>query len=240
MTAGPVTRDAEKRAAAAAAVLEVRDGMRVGLGTGSTMAFVIAALGERVQRGLRLEAVATSLATADCAARAGLRLIDFAGLDRVDLCIDGADEIDPDFRAIKGRGGAMLREKIVAAAATRMIVVVDDGKLVDRLGRGPVPIEVLPFALKAVSSAIEQLAATVVERQSPTGPYLTDQGNAVLDCWFAILDPPERLAATLSAIPGVLGHGLFLTEIDAVYVGGADGSYCRERTAVASAAGAAR
>jgi len=226
------SRDAGKRAAAEAAVAELRDGMIVGLGTGSTMAFVIASLGVRTRQGLCVDAVATSVATSGAAARAGLRVVNFAALDHVDLAIDGADEIDPRCRAIKGAGGAMLREKIVAAAAGRMIAVVDDSKLVEQLGRGALPIEVLPFALTVVSRAVERLGATVTERCSPAGPFRTDQGNAVIDCRFAAIAAPERLAEALSSIPGILGHGLFLTEIDAVYVGGADRTRCLERSAV--------
>ncbi len=221
--------DADKRAAADAAAAEVQDGMVVGLGTGSTVAHVIAALGDRVERGLRFDAVPTSRATADSAVSAGLRVVDFAALDQVELAIDGADEVDPCFRAIKGAGGALLREKIVAAAALRMVAVVDSSKLVDHLGRGPVPIEVLPFALTAVTRAVERLVATVTERSFPAGPFRTDQGNAIIDCWFASVEPAEDLAGTLSSIPGIIGHGLFLHEIDAVYVGSAGRSTCLER-----------
>lgn len=222
--------EADKRVAADAAVAEVKDGMVVGLGTGSTIALVIAALGKRVQQGLRFDAVPTSLATADSAAGSGLRVVDFAALDQVELAIDGADEIDPRFRAIKGAGGALLREKIVAAAAVRMVAVVDDSKLVDQLGRGPVPIEVLPFALTAVTRAVQHLGATVTERSSAAGPFRTDQGNTIIDCWFTSVEPAEDLADTLSSIPGIVGHGLFLSEIDAVYVGSAGRTTCLERT----------
>lgn len=212
-----------KRAAALAAVGEVEDGMLVGLGTGTTVSLAIAALGKRVSDGLRIEVVATSLASAREAAAAGLAVRSFDALSSIDLAIDGADELDPDLRAIKGNGGAMLREKIVAAAATHMVVIVDAGKEVPTLGRGPVPVETLPFAAGFVSRRVEQLGASVCLRMAGDVHYRTDQHNIVLDCRFGPIHDLERLAFALSAIPGMLGHGLFLDEIDAAYVGRSDG-----------------
>jgi ribose 5-phosphate isomerase A len=214
---------ARKRAAAAAAVAEIEDGMLVGLGTGSAANFAIAALGERVAEGLKVTTVATSLATARIAEAAGLPVLPFDTFARLDIAIDGADEFDPQLRAIKGKGGAMLREKIVAAAAERMIVIVDASKQVTQLGRGPLPVEVLPFAAGFVSDRIERLGATVSRRMAGDACYRTDQDNIILDCEFGAIDDPLALASALSAIPGMLGHGLFLDEIDAVYVGGSDG-----------------
>ena len=224
-TSPPDQDDAEarKRAAACAAVAEVQDGMLVGLGTGTTASFAIAALGERVAAGLKVTTVATSLAARHAAETAGLPVLPFDTLARLDLAIDGADELDPQLRAIKGKGGAMLREKIVAAAAERMIVIVDAGKQVTRLGRGALPVEVLPFAAAFVSHRIERLGATVSRRMAGDAGYRTDQGNIILDCRFGAIEDPQALAAALSAIPGLLGHGLFLDEIDAAYVGGSDG-----------------
>lgn len=213
-----------KRAAALAAVAEVETGMLVGLGTGTTAAFAIEALGQRACEGVRITTVATSLATARAARAAGLTVLDFDAMDRVDLCIDGADEIDGALRAIKGAGGAMLREKIVASAARRMIAVVDASKPVARLGARPLPVEILPFAAGLATRRIRELGAEVSRRVAGDGFYSTDQGNAVLDCRFGAIEQPEALAAALSAIPGLLGHGLFLDEIDAVYVGGAEGT----------------
>lgn len=213
-----------KRAAALAAIAEVEDGMRVGLGTGSTAAFAIAGLGERVARGLRITTVATSIATARLAQAAGLAVLDFDRLDRVDIGIDGADEIDDRLRAIKGGGGAMLREKIVAASARRMIAIVDGGKQVKRLGARPLPVEVLPFAAGFVARRIAAMGARVAPRMADGLPYRTDQGNGVLDCSFGPIADPEALAAALDGIPGMLGHGLFLREIDMAYVGRADGT----------------
>ena len=214
---------AHKRAAACAAVDQVDDGMLVGLGTGTTADFAIAALGRRVAAGLKVTTVATSLATGRAAEAAGLQVLPFDALARLDLAIDGADELDPQLRAIKGKGGAMLREKIVAAAAERMIVIVDPSKQVPRLGRGPIPVEVLPFAAGFVADRIERLGAAVVLRMTANDNYRTDQDNLVLDCRFGAIDDPQGLASALSAIPGVLGHGLFLDEIDVAYVGRDDG-----------------
>jgi len=214
---------AHKRAAACAAVAEIEDGMLVGLGTGSTANFAIAALGERVAAGLKVTTIPTSLAAGRAAEAAGLPALSFDTLAKLDLAIDGADELDPQLRAIKGKGGAMLREKVVAAAATRMIVIVDAGKQVTRLGRGALPVEVLPFAAGFVSHRIEELRATVSQRMAGDACYRTDQDNIVLDCRFGPIDDPQALASALSAIPGMLGHGLFLDEIDAAYVGGSNG-----------------
>jgi len=197
--------------------------MVVGLGTGTTANFAIAALGERVAGGLKVTSVVTSRASGRAAAASGIPLRPFDALARLDIAIDGADEVDPQLRAIKGKGGAMLREKIVAAAAERMIVVVDDSKQVPRLGRGYVPVEVLPFAAGFVAGRIAQLGGRPRPRMVGSEAYRTDQDNLVLDCAFGEIEDAERLAATLSTIPGLLGHGLFLDEIDAVYVGKSDG-----------------
>ncbi|MDB5703045.1 MAG: ribose-5-phosphate isomerase [Sphingomonas bacterium] len=206
--------DDDKRAAALAAVEEVRPGMLVGLGTGSTAAFAIERLGALVRDGLEIRAVATSLRTEEAAHAAGIPLIDFADIDSVDLTIDGADEIDGRFFAIKGAGGAMLREKIVAAASRRMIVIADASKRVERIGRARLPVEILPFARAFAATRLAALGARTEIR-----PGLSDQGNVIIDCFFADMPDPSALAAHLSAIPGVLGHGLFLDEVDCAYIG---------------------
>jgi len=208
----------DKRLAAEAAVAEIEPGMCVGLGSGSTVAHVIAAVGARIRAGLRIEAAAASSRSERLAAEHGVALIDFADVAAVDLAIDGVDEIDPEFRAIKGGGGAMLREKIIARAATRMVAVADGRKKVERLGAAPVPVEVLPFARAFVTAELRRLGAEPVLRRTPEGLYRTDQDNIVLDCAFDALGALDDLDAALSAIPGVLGHGLFLREIDAVYL----------------------
>jgi ribose 5-phosphate isomerase len=206
--------DDDKKAAAVAAVLEVRDGMLVGLGTGSTAAFAIRALGERVAEGLAIRAVVTSDASGKLAREVGIDVLDFADIAAVDLTIDGADEIDSRCFAIKGAGGAMLREKIVAASSARMIVIADGSKQVERIGAVKLPVEVLPFALAYVMRVLTDMGAAPVIRDN----YRTDQGNLVVDCHFATLDDPRATATALSAIPGILGHGLFLDEVDAAYI----------------------
>ena len=210
--------DDEKRAAAHAAVEEVRPGMLVGLGTGTTTAFAIERLGALVRAGLDIRAVATSHRSEAAARAAGIDLLDFADVAIVDLTIDGADEIDDRLFAIKGAGGAMLREKIVAAASRRMIVIADASKHVARIGRAKLPVEVLPFARAFVAARLEGLGARIALRQG----YRTDQDNIVIDCIFPEMPDPSALAGYLSAIPGVLGHGLFLDEVDCAYIGDGD------------------
>ena len=209
-----MTIDDDKRLAAEAAVAEVEDGMLVGLGTGSTAAFAIAALARRIVGGLTVQAVATSEATAQAAFAAGITVRDFADIAAIDLAIDGTDEIDARLWAIKGAGGAMLREKAVAAAARRMIVIADGSKRVDVIGGAKLPVEVLPFARGFVVARLEALGATVSVRPN----YATDNGSLVADCRFAAMPDPHVLAAAIEAIPGALGHGLFLDEVDAAYI----------------------
>lgn len=204
--------DADKHLAALAAIAEVESGMIVGLGTGSTAAFAIAALGERVRDGLAIRAVATSLASEAQARAMGIPLIDLPA--RLDLTIDGADEIDDDLRAIKGAGGAMLREKIVAAASARMVVIADGSKRVGVIGAAPVPVEVLPFALPFVAARLVALGV----RPTLRAGFTTDQGNFILDCQILPAADFATLAAEMDAIPGALGQGLFLGEVSAAYI----------------------
>lgn len=209
--------DEEKKLAAVRAVQEIETGMLVGLGTGTTAAFVVTALAERMKtEGLRVRAVATSNRTEALARENGIEILDFENVSAVDLAIDGADEIDPQRRAIKGGGGALFREKVVAASAKRMIAVVDSSKPVAVLGKFPLPIEVVPFAAAFVLAQVRALGVEPVWRSR----FKTDQGNYILDCPFVRIDDPLALAAKLMAIPGVLEHGLFLDEIDQVCVAG--------------------
>lgn len=201
--------ESDKRAAALAAIGEVQPGMVVGLGTGSTAAFAITALGERR---LDIRAVATSLASEALARAAGIALIDLPA--RIDLTIDGTDEIDSQFWAIKGAGGAMLREKVVASASARMIVIADSSKRVATIGAAAIPLEVLPFAQVFVAARLVALGGTVV----PRAGFVSDQGNPVLDCHFPLGTDHVRLAADIAQIPGALGHGLFLSEVSAAYI----------------------
>ncbi|MBC9032169.1 ribose-5-phosphate isomerase RpiA [Sphingomonas sp. JC676] len=219
-----------KHAAAEAAVAEVASGMIVGLGTGTTAAHAIAALAARVSAGLAVDAVATSHRTAEAARAAGIRVIDFANVAAIDLCIDGVDEIDPQLRAIKGAGGAMLCEKIVASAAARMIAIADSSKDVAQLGAKPVPVEILPFAQAFLERRIERLGGVPSLRMAADGAaFRTDQNNMVLDCAFGPIADPDALATFLSNLPGLLGHGLFLREIDTIYLGTEVGVTRRDR-----------
>lgn len=220
---------AQKQAAAAAAVAEVQSGMLIGLGTGTTAALAIAELAHRVGEGLVVRAVATSERTANAARLAGITVIGFESIDALDLAIDGVDEVDPTFVATKGGGGAMLREKIVASAAHRMIAIADASKLVARLGARPIPLEVLPFASALVLRRARELGCEPNLRRQAELPFRTDQGNLVIDCHFPTIEDPEQLAYAFASIPGVLGHGLFLDEIDTIYVGTPHGLDRRDR-----------
>ncbi|QNQ11131.1 ribose-5-phosphate isomerase RpiA [Sphingomonas alpina] len=215
--AGSLIHRSDKEIAALAALAEVEAGMTVGLGTGSTAAFFVSHLGERVRAGFSIAAVATSLSTENVARRAGIPIIAFEDLATVDLTVDGADEVDDRLFAIKGAGGAMLREKIVAASSRRMIVIADGSKLSAAIGRAPVPVEILPFAREFVLAELRRLDAEPVLRIANDAYYHSDQGNLIADCAFASLPDPVATAAALSAIPGILGHGLFLTEVDTIY-----------------------
>lgn len=210
--------EAEKARAAAKAVEEIRNGMLVGLGTGSTAVHVIRELGLRVATGLSVRATATSRATEHLARQARIPLIPFEQLARVDLAIDGADEVDRELRAIKGGGGALLREKVVAAAADRVVIVADSSKLVTHLGRFPLPIEVIPFAAKFVANQLAIFGVPLALRRSHNQTFTTDQGNYILDLQLGLMPDPGELAAKLSAIPGVVEHGLFLDQVDSVII----------------------
>jgi ribose 5-phosphate isomerase A len=229
----PLDGEQQKALVSSVAAELVEDGQVIGLGTGTTVAYLIDALGARVRAGLRFTAVPTSENTERAARAAGLTL---AGLDRhplLDLDLDGADEVDPRLDLIKGRGGALLREKIVACAARRFIVLVDEAKPVQRLGeRMTVPVEIVPFGWTATLRRLEQLGATAVLRGGEQ-PLRTDNGNFVLDCRFSDLTDPAPLAAAVKAVSGVVEHGLFLGLASQVLVGRADGSVTSmERTPV--------
>ncbi|HZB62555.1 MAG TPA: ribose-5-phosphate isomerase RpiA [Microvirga sp.] len=191
--------------------------MRLGLGTGSTAAFFVAAIGERVRKGLRVAGVPTSEATREQAQREGISLTTLDETPELDLTVDGADEIDDDLRLIKGGGGALLREKIVASVSRRMIVVADGSKHVAKLGRFPLPIEVVPFGLTAVEQAIARLLDSLgasgdlaLRRAADGAPYVTDGGHFILDAHLGRIEKPNVLASTLNNIPGVVEHGLFI------------------------------
>jgi ribose 5-phosphate isomerase A len=212
--------ESHKRAAAERALELVRPGTIVGLGTGSTARYFIDALAKRVREGLRVQAVATSLESRKQAEAGGIPITDRVD-GGLDLAVDGADEIDPAVNCIKGRGGALLREKIVAHASRRFVLVADESKLVGRLGRGPVPVEILPFLWEATSRSIESLGGRPELRLAAGEPYRTDNGNLVLDTSFGMVDAGLGLA--LHGIPGVIEHGLFFGLAKAAIIGSATG-----------------
>jgi ribose 5-phosphate isomerase A len=223
-----VTAEAHKRLAALRAVDLVHDGMRLGLGTGSTAAMFLEALGERVAGGLKVVGVATSQATRRLAERLAIPLIEL-GEAALELTIDGADEIDPDLNLIKGGGGALTREKIVAASSKRMVVVADVAKQVQRLGRFPLPVEILPFGaastVRRIGEAARHAGCTgdIVVRQAGDIPITTDNGNWIVDCHFGDIPDPGRLGQGLSGVPGVIEHGLFIGLCSGAIIGTAQG-----------------
>ncbi|HTZ78099.1 MAG TPA: ribose-5-phosphate isomerase RpiA [Stellaceae bacterium] len=226
MRAADPARDALKRAAAEAAVSLVLDGMVIGLGTGSTAAFALTALAARHRQGLRFLGIPTSERTAAMAAAAGIPLTGFTEHPRIDLTIDGADEVARgSLDLIKGLGGALLREKIVAAASRQLAIIVDETKLVERLGVGtPVPVEVVAFGLEATRATLEALGARAQMRRAPGGePFRTDGGNLILDCDFGAIADPAALERRIGSVVGVVESGLFIGRADCVFVAGADG-----------------
>jgi ribose 5-phosphate isomerase A len=224
MTATPDTIKLMKQAVAKAAADRVSSGMVVGLGTGSTTAFVIQFLGDRIQSGelKDIKGVPTSFQASVLAKQYGIPLATLDDVDRIDIAIDGADEVDPQKVLIKGGGAAHTREKIVDGLAEHFIIVVDSSKLVDRLGSTfPVPIEVLPMAVAPVTRAITKLGGKPELRMGikKDGPIVTDQGNLVLDVTFDSIADPGQLESTLNNIPGVLENGLFVGLADVVLIG---------------------
>jgi ribose 5-phosphate isomerase A len=206
-----MANDLEKEAAARASLRFVKDGQVVGLGTGSTAAYFIKLLGEQVRSGLRIRGIPTSDRSRELALSLGIPLTSLDDCQEIDVTVDGADEVDPQLRLIKGGGGALLREKIVASATRQMIVVADASKQVQRLGRFPLPVEVIRFAQALVAKRIAELGADVQLRRNPDGsPYLTDENNHILDCRFGEIGDPDGLAGELSSMPGVVEHGLFI------------------------------
>jgi ribose 5-phosphate isomerase A len=228
--------DELKRQAAARALEQVRDGMKLGLGTGSTAKHFVELLGERVRAGLDVVGVPTSEATRDDALRRGIRLATLDDIDRLDLTVDGADEIDPALNLIKGGGGALLREKIVASASDRMIVIADESKWVEALGRFPLPVEVIPFGLKATQRAIARafaesgVSGQMVVRKGKDGHvFVTDGGHWIVDAHLGRIVDAPRLAGLLAAIPGVVEHGLFIGLAGMAVLAGANGIRVVER-----------
>lgn len=214
-----VANDQEKEAAARASLRFVRDGQIVGLGTGSTAAYFIQLLGDAVKNGLRVRGIPSSVRSREQAASLGIPLTTLDECQEIDVTVDGADEVDPELRLIKGGGGALLREKIVASATKQLVIVADATKRVPMLGRFPLPVEVIKFAQAVVVKKIEALGAKVsVRREAEGRPYLTDENNHILDCRFEQISDADRLARQLSDMPGVVEHGLFIGMASVVLV----------------------
>ncbi|MDZ7266026.1 MAG: ribose-5-phosphate isomerase RpiA [candidate division KSB1 bacterium] len=220
-----LSTDLQKQNAALAAVQYVENRMIVGLGTGSTTALALHALRDKIKKGLRITGVPSSTATAQLAKRLGIPLRnDAAGFQKIDLTIDGADEVDPDCNLIKGGGGALTREKIIATRSDRVIIIVNEKKLVPRLGRFRLPVEVLPFGWQSTAAILRSTGCKTLLRGSPAKPFRTDNGNFIIDCAFGEIAEPEKLLPLLKSIVGVVEVGLFVGIADLVIVGKRDGS----------------
>lgn len=226
MSNDPVSNqlDREKDAAAKASLRYVNDGDIVGLGTGSTAAFMVRALAEKVRAGLKIVGIPTSKRTGELAASLGIAVTTLDEYQDINVTIDGADEFDSQLRLIKGGGGALLREKIVASASRKLVIIADSSKQASKLGRFPLPVEVIPFAEKLVARKIVAMGAQVKLREYAYGnPFVTDEGHYILDCHFGEIDDPEKIGSELRFMPGIVEHGLFLNMASVVVVGKADG-----------------
>ncbi|MFE9274440.1 ribose-5-phosphate isomerase RpiA [Paenibacillus glucanolyticus] len=214
-----------KKIAAEHAAKYVQDGMRIGLGTGSTAYYAILKIGEMVRGGLNIQAVATSEASERLAVEQGISLTPVQHMDRLDLTIDGADELDDRLRLIKGGGGALLREKITAYQSDRLVIVADEVKQVIQLGAFPLPVEIVPFAYEWTVQSLARLGCSVqIRRNLSEGFYVTDNGNYIADCKFQLITHPEELSMRLGSIPGVVEHGLFIGMADQAIIGCQDGT----------------
>lgn len=213
----------EKRLAASKSLDYVREGMCLGLGSGSTSAIMVELLAERVRQGLRIHGVPSSEGTRALAHRLGIPLLGFEDVTELDLTIDGADQATPALELIKGGGGALLREKIVASLSKHVIIIADSSKYTNQLGAFPLPVEVVRFASRPLAERIRKLGAKPTLRMTACGqPFVTDEGNYILDCSFGSIENPQALAQELSSIPGVMEHGLFVNLADKLIIGRGD------------------
>ena len=218
----PLT-DEDKQAAAEKALELVSDGMLIGLGSGSTAAFFVEGLGRLVAEGMKVRGVPSSRSTAELAASLGIPIVTEL-MGQIDLTVDGADEVDPALDLVKGRGGALFREKVVAAASKRFVVVIDESKLVKRLGEGVLPVEVLPFLWRSTAERIAALGVSLVVRGGEETPYVTDNGNLILDLTVeGGIKDPRQFGIELKKVTGVVEHGLFVGMTDTVIAAGPEG-----------------
>ncbi|MEK3913320.1 ribose-5-phosphate isomerase RpiA [Paenibacillus sp. FSL H7-0331] len=213
-----------KEIAAQQAVQFIEEGMIVGLGTGSTAYWAIQQIGQRVQAGLHIRAVASSQSSEDLARQAGIPMVEFSEITSIDLTIDGADEVDDQLNLIKGGGGALLREKIIAFHSKRFIVIVDESKRVQHLGRFSLPVEIVPFASNLTINRLTELDCKPQLRLDNGKEFVTDNGNWIVDCKFEKILLPQELGTQIHSIPGVVEHGLFVQMASSVVVGYKDGS----------------
>ena len=223
-------REQAKERAAEWAIQLVDDGQIVGLGTGSTAKFAIAGLGRRVREGLSIKGVSTSLATERLAREAGIPIVELNDARSIDITVDGADEVDADFNMIKGGGGALTREKLVALASRKRVILVDESKLVSKLGESHLlPVEVLPFAWTLSARLLSELGCVTSLRAQNALPFVTDNGNYILDCNFGPIDDVAGLEGRIKLLPGVIESGLFVGIADTVIIGFDDRVEVRER-----------
>ena len=232
MSANLSPKDQAKFVAAKRACEFVEDGMKLGLGTGSTAAWMVRCLADRIDKeGLRVKGVPTSNRTADLAKKLGIETISLDQAGQLDLTIDGTDEFDENLNLVKGGGGALLQEKVVAAASDKMIVIADTGKSVNQLGKFPLPVEVLGFGINSSQSLVEKLLhsqdvdqSIIKTRMSNNLPFITDEGNYILDLHLGRIGDPATLNVTLNQVPGVVENGLFVNMCDLILIGDEDGT----------------
>ena len=216
--------DSYKKIAGEKAVEYIEDGMVIGLGSGSTVYWTLKKLGELVEQGLNVKGIPSSLRTEGWAKDFNIPLTDFSEVRVLDLAIDGADEIDPNFNLTKGGGGSLVREKIVNAHAKKLIIIADQSKMVDELGKFPLPVEVLPFGWQLTAEKIAELGATPVLRERDGSVFVSNNANYILDCEFNSIPNPEKLHHSLKQLLGVVETGLFVNMTDTVILAGAEGT----------------
>lgn len=213
------TLELEKEIAAKIAVDFIKDGMIVGLGTGSTVNYALKEIAERIKKGLKIKAVSSSKATTIISKKLGIPLISIDEIDTIDLTIDGADEVDEDFNGIKGGGGALLLEKIIASISNENIWIVSSNKLVKKIGKFPLPVEIVPIALTSVFKKFEKKGYKPKVRKSNELNFITDNNNFIIDLHLEVIKEPKCLEIELNMIPGVIENGLFLNVVDKVIIG---------------------